>query len=281
MSRASVQPGENEALSYHRLRALIGYVGLSLPVALFLAGSIDGHVETSISAYYYSKMTIFFTGTLCVVGVFLVAYRFGDRTFEDIATTLAGFAALGVAFFHCAPDHPTLSQLHLANVHLACASTLFILLGAISFFIFPTDVPEERRWLASLHRAFGLAIWVSIALMVILNWFAESWYQRHNVFFWLESVCVMSFSLSFLIKGRFRVVETSSAPRAPAHKTETWTGAPSRGDLVGSTSAAGPSSGLGTARCMAERRDSRRLMVHRNPVRKPSASQPAARLTSG
>jgi hypothetical protein len=113
----------------------------------------------------------------------LVAYPFGDRTFEDIATTLAGLAALGVAFFHCAPAHATLSQFQLADVHLVCAAALFIMLEAISFFIFPTDVPQERQWMAWLYRALGLAIWASIGLMLTLNWLVTSWYQRHTYSF--------------------------------------------------------------------------------------------------
>jgi len=34
------------------MRAIIGYIGLTLPVVLLLAGAIDGHLESSISAYY-------------------------------------------------------------------------------------------------------------------------------------------------------------------------------------------------------------------------------------
>jgi hypothetical protein len=47
--------GENPALSYRNMRAIIGYVGLTLPVVLLIAGVVDGHIESSISAYYYTK----------------------------------------------------------------------------------------------------------------------------------------------------------------------------------------------------------------------------------
>ena len=47
--------GENPALSYRNMRAIIGYVGLTLPVVLLLAGASDGRVESSLSAYYYGR----------------------------------------------------------------------------------------------------------------------------------------------------------------------------------------------------------------------------------
>ena len=154
------------------LRATTGYVGLTLPVALLLAGAVDGHVESSLSAYYYTKMGNVFTGTLCVIGVFLVAYRLTTRALDNFATTLAGGCALGVAFFHAAPQDATLSQLRLADVHLACAAALFVLLGAISLFVFPADETPDRRWRANWYMALGALIWLSIILMPTLNMLA-------------------------------------------------------------------------------------------------------------
>ena len=193
--------GENPALSYRNMRAIIGYVGLTLPVALLLAGAADGHIESSLSTYYYTKVGNVFTGALCVIGVFLLAYRLTAWAVDNIATTLAGVSALGVAFFHAAPANATLSQLRLADVHLACAAVLFILLGAISLFIFPRDIVPGQRWRANWYMAFGALIWLSVILMPALNWLAGSFYDNHHVFFILETVCVMAFAVSFILKG--------------------------------------------------------------------------------
>jgi hypothetical protein len=193
--------GENPALSYRNLRAIIGYVGLTLPVVLLLAGIADGHFESSISAYYYTKVGNVFTGALCVIAVFLLAYRLASWAIDNIATTLAGIAALGVAFFHAAPKNATLSQLRLADVHLACAAALFILLGAISLLIFPQDVPPGQKWRANCYRGLGALIWLSIILMPVLNALAGSFYDDNHVFFILETVCVMAFAVSFILKG--------------------------------------------------------------------------------
>jgi hypothetical protein len=201
LSPTSTVPGENVALSYRNLRAIIGYVGLALPAVLLVAGLADGHFESSISAYYYTKVGNVFTGALCVIGVFLLAYRLATWAVDNIATTAAGIAALGVAFFHAAPKNPTLTQLRLADVHLACAAALFILLGAISLLIFPQDVPPDQKWRANCYRGLGALIWLSIILMPTLNALAGSFYDGHHVFFILETTCVMAFAVSFILKG--------------------------------------------------------------------------------
>lgn len=197
--------GENPALSYRNLRAIIGYVGLTLPVVLLLAGVVDGHIESSISAYYYTKVGNVFTGALCVIGIFLLAYRLTSWAIDNVATTLAGIAALGVAFFHAAPKNATLGQLRLADVHLTCAAALFILLGAISLLIFPRDMsPDEKlnqKWRTNWYKGLGALIWLSIILMPTLNALAGSFYDDNHVFFILETICVMAFAVSFILKG--------------------------------------------------------------------------------
>jgi hypothetical protein len=201
LSLANTAQGENAALSYRNLRSIIGYVGLSLPIVLLLAGLADGHFESSISAYYYTKVGNVFTGALCVIGVFLLAYRLTSWAVDNITTTAAGIAALGVAFFHCAPSNPTLTQLRLANVHLTCAAALFILLGGISLLIFPQDVRPDQRWRVTWYRGLGELIWLSIVLMPTLSALARAFYDGHHVFFILETTCVMAFAVSFILKG--------------------------------------------------------------------------------
>ena len=207
--------GENQALSYRNMRAIIGYIGLTLPVVLLISGLVDGHLEGSISAYYYTKVGNVFTGALCVIGIFLLAYRLTALTIDNIATSLAGLAALGVAFFHCAPPHATLSQLRLADVHLTCACCLFVLLGAISLFIFPrTDVEPDEKWRANCYMGLGALIWLAIILMPTLNAVASTFYNSSHIFFILETVCVMAFSVSFILKGHGQPSDRQAAKTA-------------------------------------------------------------------
>lgn len=212
--RPRVVEGENVALTYRRLRALIGWIGLSLPAVLFAAGLIDGRLEQSMSGYYYTDVGPFFTGALCVMGVFLLAYRAGDAAVENVLTTIAGLAALGVAMTHAAPPDPTPGQLRLAVVHLACAAVLFVLLGAIAVFLFPSDVPPAKAWQARTYRALGFTIWVAIIAMIALHGLVPDFYQRTHLFFWLESVCVIAFAVSFILKGQLRCTPPDYCPES-------------------------------------------------------------------
>lgn len=197
----NVAPGESSVLTYRNLRAITGGVGLALPVVLLLAGAIDGHVESSLSTYYYTKVGDFFTGALCVMGVFLVAYRLKEwKTIDDAMTTLAGGCALGVAFFHAAPQHPTPGQLVLADWHLGFATTLFVLLGVISIVVFAGDAPKWSRR-ANWYMALGGVILLGVALMPLLNEFANSFYDNYHLFIILETVCVIAFAVSFILAG--------------------------------------------------------------------------------
>ena len=200
----NIARGENSAMTYRRLRVLIGWIGLSLPVVLLAAGIVDGHVQQSLSAYYYTAVGPYFTGAVCVIGVFLLAYRFGDAAVENLLTSIAGIAALGVAFFHAAPTNPSTTQNVLAAIHLTCAGVLFALLGAIAVFLFPSDVPPAQAWQARTYRALGVTIWAAIVAMVALNALVPEFYRSTHLFFWLESVCVIAFSVSFILKGRLR-----------------------------------------------------------------------------
>ncbi|MCL2585057.1 MAG: hypothetical protein FWE35_21660, partial [Streptosporangiales bacterium] len=161
-SRISVS-GEEPALSYRNLRVIIGYVGLTLPVTLVLTGLVDGHVQSSLSSYYYTQVGSVFTGSLAAIGVFLIAYRIRAWAWDGVITTLAGIAAILTALFHCGPAHPTPGQATLATVHLGAAGTLFVLLGAISLLIFPyADQPRDAPWRVASYRALGALIWLAL-----------------------------------------------------------------------------------------------------------------------
>lgn len=227
VSRTTVS-GEEPALTYRHLRAIIGYAGLSLPVTLFLTGLVDGHIEGSLSGYYYTKVGPIFTGALCVMGVFLVSYRIKAWAWDSVLTTVAGIAAFGVAFFHALPSHPTAAQRELADVHLTCATILFILLGGICVLIFPyTEDPPERPGHANTYRALGALIWLAIILMPILHAVAQPYYNNDHGFFILETICVTAFSLSFILKGHSKPYARSPVPAQARPDHEPLLGEPS------------------------------------------------------
>jgi hypothetical protein len=83
---------------------VVGFLGILLPIlfiigeAFFLRGGV--HVRGSLSAYYHTSMQDIFVGGLCVIGFLLVTYTAGEpRTWDFVASLIAGIALLGVVFF--------------------------------------------------------------------------------------------------------------------------------------------------------------------------------------
>ncbi|GAA2611899.1 hypothetical protein GCM10010399_48480 [Dactylosporangium fulvum] len=87
--------------SYLLMRAVIGFVGVALPFVLVLGDWALEHgsllAKGSLSAYFYSGMRDVFVGCLCVTGVFLMTYKVFEHTLDNLLSSVAGVAALGVA----------------------------------------------------------------------------------------------------------------------------------------------------------------------------------------
>ena len=64
-------------ISYLTLRKIIGFLGISFPVVLFLVAVIffQTGLQSSVSKYYHTVMGDVFVGTLCVIGFFLLSYK--------------------------------------------------------------------------------------------------------------------------------------------------------------------------------------------------------------
>jgi hypothetical protein len=89
-----------------------------------------------------------------------------------------------------------------AVLHLVCAGVLFVLLAVFSLFLFTrTDaaaaVAPAKRRRNRLYRVCGVII--VAALVAVVG--AEI--LKLHVLFWLESVMVVAFGVSWLVKGGF------------------------------------------------------------------------------
>ncbi|HWA66709.1 MAG TPA: hypothetical protein VG899_10125 [Mycobacteriales bacterium] len=198
--------GEDTALSYAAIRRVIGLAGIALPFVLGAAAVHDGTLKDSMSSYYYSGLRDYFTGTMCVIGVFLFCYEFRAPHVEAWLAKLAGLAALGVAFFHTAPIGPVSSGVRVrSDIHFGCAAVLFAILGDIAFQFFPSaqSAAELRAHERRFYRACGLVIWGGIAGYAVASNAFPGFCHHHPVLFWVETACVLAFSLSFLVKGQF------------------------------------------------------------------------------
>lgn len=91
--------GRHYRLSQQMLASVVGAIALGLPAVLYLAARFwPTCFRDSISHFYYSPLLgSVFVAALSVIAVFLFAYR-GTERVENVLASLAGLAALGVAF---------------------------------------------------------------------------------------------------------------------------------------------------------------------------------------
>lgn len=228
---------DEQVISYYRVRQTLGYLGFVLPVLLILGGLLSlGAVEPSISDYYHTILRDVFVGVICAIGVFLIAYpghqaETGQLLSDDRMTSLAGVAALGVAFF---PNEQRLQGANLGGASLqsgslqsaSLESPLQLLLGHqaaaighyLSALIFLTllGVMCLRRFAKSakpgrrrIYQTCGWTILVMTFCVLVASWFKvrgpagpQGFVNGYLLVLWFEAIAVWAFSVAWLTKGR-------------------------------------------------------------------------------
>ncbi len=204
-------------LSYLALRRAIGYLGIGLPFALVVgAWALQGAgLEPSISDYYYTIMRNVLVGTLCAIGVFLMSYHGYERT-DDIAGDLACVFAIGVALFPTVPaTDPTHAQVIVGYVHYGFAAAFFLTLAFFCLCLFRKTDPvkpmtPQKVIRNRVYTACGYIILLCIALLAIYGAFLQntSIAQLRPVF-WMEALAILSFGVSWLVKGEALLQDNS------------------------------------------------------------------------
>lgn len=204
-------------ISYLVLRKAVGYLGIALPFVIALGKMIlEGPgILRSISAYYHTGMRDVFVGILCAIGVFLMSYKGYERK-DDLAGDLACIFALGVAFFPTTPQiDPSQQARIVGGLHLFFAASFFLTLAYFSLALFtktdPTKTPTPRKVQRNIvYRVCGYTILASIALIVLLTIFPDSaLIRKFDPVFWLESLAVVAFGVSWLTKGEMILKDES------------------------------------------------------------------------
>ena len=202
-------PGNPLVLSYLGLRKAIGVIGISLPFVLAFGKIILGSpgLQSSISEYYYTGMRDVFVGSLCAIAVFLLSYKGYDRR-DGLAGGLAGVFAIGVALFPTTPTGNVTPQAAVIGaIHIICAFSFFLTLAYFSLVLFrktdPHKTPSRRKLQRNRIYTFcGYAILASIATIAILALLPHGTaFMKFDPFFWLESLAVVAFGVSWLTKG--------------------------------------------------------------------------------
>jgi len=222
------------------MRKTIGLLGMAFPFAMIIGSFLFdlNAFRQSISAYYHSSMGAVFVGMLCAQAMFLFAYRghkydpdkpghnFFIRLSDNAAGNIAAIAALGIAIFPTGrtlpdacpdPSIPVCSDVLLpvwidtsfsSFMHGASASVFFLMLAYICLCLFvqsgdiePTIQKKSRN---RVYRFCGYTMLAVMALAVIFKFLPDdlrTGLASLNPIFWIETVAVLAFGVSWLVKG--------------------------------------------------------------------------------
>ncbi|MFK8007131.1 MAG: hypothetical protein AB8H03_12190 [Saprospiraceae bacterium] len=204
-------------ISYLTLRKFLGILGILLPILLILGGTIFGKcdaIQLSISDYFHTPMRDYFVATISSMAFFLFTYKGYDKK-DNLLCNIAGIAALLIAFCPTYADPLTncMNESMLANqssligkIHLFAAATFFILIMQISMFQFTkgSSKTPEKKMRNQIYRACGITIFISLLIIALYFLYLEKEYPfltKYKPVFWLETIALFAFGISWLIKG--------------------------------------------------------------------------------
>jgi hypothetical protein len=216
------------AEAYQYLQRVVGIIAVSLPPVVALGNlAFGGEMKGSISAYYYTRMGNVFVGSLCALAVFFLSYNYKPLPGFELDHLLARFAsaaAVGVALFPTTSDAANASggEKTVAVVHLICAGTLFLLLAFFSLFLFTKSdeskpMSDQKRRRNLVYRTCGIIITAAIVLVGVSNIVTPP-SSLHSLF-WLETIAVIAFGVSWLVKGGFLGILADPPRPAPVPPT--------------------------------------------------------------
>ena len=209
--KISVSPTQSQVRSYVLLRRGIGIIGVALPFILIIGKIIleSPGISASISAYYYSVMRDVFVGSLWVIGIFLICYRYAFL--DDIVSTFAGICAIGVSLFPTPPDMgATQQQTAIGLAHASFASSFFLILALMAIVLFrrtdpqvsPTRRKQQRNTVYVICGIVILACVVLAALLLFVPYLhGASWLQPLHPIFFLEAFAILAFGFAWFVKG--------------------------------------------------------------------------------
>lgn len=208
------------------LMKLIGVLGILLPILLYVfLYFATGHTEVleSISHYFFTRANPIFVIVVSLMAIFLMIYKY-EKPIDFYLSFFAGLAAIVVLILPTDPlvgsckgvcsDH-VMAYIRENDprqwTHYISAAIFLGILNYMCFFLFTkSDKPKELR---SQHKHYRNMIYyvcgslMTAALVIILLGTIElidsEVYQKYKLTFWMESLAVMAFGVSWLVKGGF------------------------------------------------------------------------------
>ncbi|WP_117880502.1 hypothetical protein [Aureibaculum luteum] len=208
----------------YTLRKLIGLLGILLPLLLPLfLYMYTGHANTleSISHYYYTQSQSIFTIIISLMAIFLMIYK-GKDPVDFYISFIAGFFALMVILFptsNIVAANTTLNEAYMITIpadhtvrigfHYISAAIFLGCLTYMSFFQFTkSNVPKnertpEKNTRNTIYKICGTFMCIGLLVMVLglTGVIEETVYTKLRLTFWMETLAVFSFGLSWLVKG--------------------------------------------------------------------------------
>lgn len=194
-------------------RTAIGVFGITLPAVLIVGGRIRGvALQSSLSAYYHTKLGGWFIGTLFVIGVFLFFYKYvppakakAKTRFTAVKTghadawlgKVAGVCALVVALYPTSIDGiatPT------SQIHFAAACALFFCLA-----LFPLMLFSHSRTRPATYLFYGWSMLIVLAAGAIYAFTTDDFknaVKGSRPLLVIETTLILLFGLSWFQKGR-------------------------------------------------------------------------------
>lgn len=212
-------------IGYNSVRRAVGTLGLALPVGLYLYGlTITDNKPTSISQFYHTAAGDILVGTLCAIGIFLIAYRgyprdgkyFGDNW----VAIAAGVSAIGVALFPTPYNYGNICSdadcpitgfnFYTEDLHIVSTCVFFACLAIFCLVLFPKGTRDEnsrgsKQIENATYYASGVVLLVAIAGLIYLWIFQDTQgplFGVENPVFVLEFFGIIAFSVSWLTKGK-------------------------------------------------------------------------------
>ena len=242
------KPTDSDVVHLRTLRRAIGFLGLALPVALvvgenvrdrFLSQGVQAGrliIEGSISAYYHTGLREVFVGILCALAIFLLCYK-GLEKWDVLAARIAGACALFVALLPThessreaadtgipVPDSVTLfsgpgaaDPEIVGTLHYVSAALFFVTIALMSLLLFTKTgaaSPTERKRLRNIvYRVCGGAILAAILLIAVDKLvLGGRWGEGTSFVFWMETVAVWAFGISWLTKAEVWLTDSQDLP---------------------------------------------------------------------
>lgn len=238
---------DSSVIHLKSLRKAIGFIALGLPLVLVIGENIRDLfvtrtseagkvlIEGSISGYYHTGMREVLVGAICAIAVFLVCYKGYERR-DNIAAKVAGLSALAIALFPTAersreasdtgvraPDSVTFfsgadvaDPAIVGKVHFISATIFFLTLAVMSLFLFTIStkpaMTDEKRDRNKVYVVCGVTMVVCIVLIAAGKFFMSAeWNDQTSFMFWLESIAIVAFGISWLTKAEVILADRAAA----------------------------------------------------------------------